>query len=70
VGIVVTAGDGAVRAVVEDDGRGFDPRGVRDGALGLVGMRERVHLLGGRFEVESSPGTGTTLVAELPLAGQ
>jgi signal transduction histidine kinase len=33
-------------------------------------MRERAHLLGGRFEVESSPGTGTTLVAELPLAGQ
>jgi signal transduction histidine kinase len=67
VSIVVTETDGAVRCVIEDDGDGFSPDDVREGALGLVGMRERVHLLGGRFEVESAPGSGTTLVAELPL---
>jgi signal transduction histidine kinase len=63
--IVMPSGD-AVRAVIEDDGAGFDPARVREGALGLVGIRERVSLLGGRFEIESAPGDGTTLVIELP----
>ena len=66
VSVVIATGSGAVRAVIEDDGVGFRVERVRDGALGLVGMRERVGLLGGRFEVESAPGSGTTIVAELP----
>jgi signal transduction histidine kinase len=66
VSIVVMPSGGVVRAVIEDDGAGFDPARVRDGALGLVGIRERVGLLDGRFEVESAPGEGTTLVIELP----
>src|SRR5215210_3762096 len=42
---------------VEDDGRGFEPG--RDTGLGLTGMRERAHALGGELEVESEPGKGT-----------
>jgi signal transduction histidine kinase len=53
-------------AVVEDDGGGFDPATVRDDALGLAGMRERLALVGGRLRIESSSGSGTTLVAEVP----
>ncbi len=64
---LVHKGETAV-VVVEDDGSGFDPEATRHGALGLVGMRERVGLVGGRFTVESSPGSGTTLVAEVPAA--
>ena len=41
--------DRYVELVVQDDGAGFDPNAVRDGGLGLVGMRERVALLGGRM---------------------
>jgi signal transduction histidine kinase len=67
VSILVTGSGEAVRAVVEDDGKGFDPAAVREGALGLVGMRERVSLLNGWFELESAPGHGTTLVVELPV---
>jgi signal transduction histidine kinase len=52
---------------VEDDGRGFDARRVR--GLGLVGMQERVHHLGGAFQVDSRPGGGTVVAVELPLAG-
>ena len=63
---LVRKGESAV-VVVEDDGRGFEPEAVRDGALGFVGMRERVELVGGRLAVESSPGAGTTLVAEVPV---
>jgi signal transduction histidine kinase len=67
VSIVVASSERAVRAVVEDDGAGFDRHNVREHALGLVGMRERAQLLGGRLVVESSPGAGTTILAELPL---
>jgi signal transduction histidine kinase len=67
VSIVLTRKDGAVSVVVEDDGVGFEPARARDGGLGLVGMRERVGLLGGRVTVESRPGAGTTFVAEVPL---
>jgi signal transduction histidine kinase len=69
VSIVIAATDGSVRVVVEDDGIGFAVEGVRDGALGLVGMRERVALLGGRLDVQSAAGRGTTIMGELPLAG-
>ena len=51
---------------MEDDGRGFDPAS-ENGGIGLAGMRERLALIGGRLEVESGPGVGTTIVAEAPL---
>jgi signal transduction histidine kinase len=69
VSITLVQKGAAAVVVVEDDGGGFDPGATRPGALGLVGMRERVALVGGRLTVESSPGAGTTLVAEVPLAG-
>jgi two-component system, NarL family, sensor histidine kinase DevS len=65
VSILVTRKDGALTAVVEDDGRGFDTGGTGDG-FGLEGMRERMALLDGRLAVESGEA-GTTLVAEVPL---
>jgi signal transduction histidine kinase len=66
VSIVLTRRAGEVTALIEDDGRGFDQADARDGALGLIGMRERLALLGGTLSIESSP-SGTTLVAHLPL---
>ena len=66
VSVVLMRKPGTVAALVEDDGRGFDPEHVRDGGFGLEGMRERVGLLDGRLEVESGEA-GTTLVAEVPL---
>jgi two-component system sensor histidine kinase UhpB len=54
---------------VEDDGRGFDrdAPGWQPG-LGLASMRERVHLLGGDFEILSALGQGTVITAKLPFA--
>ena len=66
VSIVLTRRDGSVAAVIEDDGRGITEAGG-DG-LGLLGMRERIALVDGRLEVESSPGSGTTLSFEVPVA--
>ena len=53
--------------VVEDDGRGVDPAIPRSG-LGLIGLRERVEALGGRFDIDGEPGTGTRVFAAIPLA--
>lgn len=60
--------NGTLVAAVEDDGRGFSLADVGPERLGLVGMRERVTLLGGRLTVRSSPGGGTSLRAEVPIA--
>ena len=68
VSILLQRKNSSVVAVVEDDGNGFDPRETRADALGLAGMSERLSLAGGRLQVESSPGAGTTVVAEVPSA--
>jgi signal transduction histidine kinase len=68
VSIVLTRKQGSVMVMIEDDGRGFDPATISRDGLGLLGMRERVQLLDGELEIETSPGSGTTLVLELPLA--
>lgn len=57
---------GDVRLLVRDNGGGFDPHAKGEG-FGLLGMNERVALLGGELQVESSPGGGTTIRAQLPV---
>ncbi len=67
VSIVLSGRERAVTVVIEDDGIGFAPRSAREDGLGLVGMRERVALVGGRLEIESREGAGTTLQIEVPV---
>ena len=58
---------GALRFTIEDDGSGFSPDGTgRHPGLGLISMKERVHLVGGDFSLESKPGEGTTIRATVP----
>jgi PAS domain S-box-containing protein len=55
---------------IQDDGVGFELAGTRrPESFGLVGMNERIQQLGGTLSVESSPGTGVTVAAKLPLSG-
>lgn len=58
--------DGALRLIVTDDGRGFDPSLEFPGHIGLHSMPERAAKLGGSVIVESNLGTGTRVVAEIP----
>jgi signal transduction histidine kinase len=58
---------GGLRLEIEDNGRGFEPGGVRGGDhQGLVNMRDRALSMGGQLEVDSSPGKGTRIVVRLP----
>ena len=57
---------GAVRLIVYDDGRGFEPDKIPKGRYGLIGLNERVKLLGGSLKVQSSPGAGARIEAAIP----
>jgi len=50
-----------LKVTISDDGDGFDPNRLRDGRSGLAGMRERALLAGGRLEIRSEPGEGTSV---------
>jgi two-component system NarL family sensor kinase len=56
-----------IQLIVADDGKGFDPSQTPQGRYGLIGINERVKLLGGRFRIESQPGKGTRLEIKIPL---
>ena len=71
VSVILELRNNQLRAIVEDDGKGFDVEAVRftsvEGhGLGLLGMQERVAAIGGNLEIESHPTTGTTLVTRIP----
>ena len=63
-------GSGQLKIVVADDGQGFIPGTQRNGKarpLGLTSMRERIEALGGTFQVNSQPGSGTQVSATIPI---
>lgn len=67
VEIEVGAGNGELRFRIRDDGPGFDPAAVSRGH-GLVNMRRRAEEVGGRLEVVTAPGEGTTVTFAAPMA--
>jgi PAS domain S-box-containing protein len=62
---------GAIQMEITDDGKGFDVQRVfflkGQRRLGMLGMRERVQMVGGQYTLESAPGKGTTIRAQIPL---
>ena len=73
--VTLAPGTGWIVLRVEDDGRGFDlvqsaEQGVNLQQLGLLGMQERVALLGGEMQVNSTPGKGTRLEVRIPVSGK
>jgi signal transduction histidine kinase len=73
VWIELSRNDGALELAVRDDGVGFDAAKTLDqapsrGHLGLLGMKERVQILGGDIEVDSEPGRGTSIRISFPAA--
>jgi len=71
VSVVISRSDTLLRLTIEDNGNGFDvaeqqERLSQHRSLGIAGMRERLSLVGGTLDIESSPGNGTTLFARIP----
>jgi len=71
VSVILEGDNDQVRIIVEDDGVGFDVENfmsspVENRRLGLMGMQERIQLVGGKFKLES--GSGTTIVVTIPLS--
>lgn len=67
VSLRFTVDGNACRFTLSDDGRGFDAGDPRfRWSHGITGMRQRVRALGGQFEIESTPGAGTTLRVSVP----
>jgi len=68
VAVLLEWRDGEVVLIVEDDGKGFEPGRAVDGekGMGLLSMRERAAQVGGTLEIESRPGSGTTVYARVP----
>jgi len=73
VSLVLTRTAESVRLIIEDNGKGFDAETMMMKAsgterrLGLLGMRERVMLVGGTLNIESTPGAGTTIYVKIPV---
>jgi signal transduction histidine kinase len=63
--VTITQNSDKITVQVTDDGHGFDP--ARHRGMGILGMEERVRRLSGTFTIDSEPGKGTTVKAELPL---
>ena len=68
----ITEVSGSIRMEISDNGRSFEVKNVLEGSranrLGLIGMRERVEMVGGHLEIDSVAGRGTTVRAEIPCA--
>lgn len=56
-----------VNMVVKDNGTGFDKISVREQSFGIIGMRERIEILKGTMNIQSSPGNGTTIFFKVPM---
>ena len=68
VEVTLSAVDGRLTLRVRDNGRGFDPAAPRNAdSIGLVGLRERAHLLDGTITVDAAPGKGVVIGVEIPL---
>ena len=68
--VQLTEVEGEIRIEIEDDGRGFDPGNVSHADrrhFGLMGIEERVEILGGKVSIESTPGQGTRIRLAVPL---
>lgn len=74
VSISITYDSDRMNGTIEDDGVGFELSAVRPGAdggwaVGLLGMTERISLLGGKLNIDSSRGSGTKVMFDIPLEG-
>lgn len=59
--------DKSISVTIQDDGRGFDASAIPSGHYGILGIKERVRLVNGSFEIQSNNGKGTTIRIDIPI---
>lgn len=64
--VIYEATNGLVNIIIEDNGKGFDKEEIKDKSFGLLGMRERIEMLEGEFNIDSEIGKGTKIKISLP----
>jgi signal transduction histidine kinase len=63
--------DDEVVLEINDDGKGFDAKDIKNKkTLGLLGMKERTMMMGGKYEIVSNPGKGTTVIVSVMIPGR
>lgn len=60
--------DKSLSLTIQDDGQGFDPSAIPSGHYGILGIKERIRLVNGSFDIQSENGKGTLLKVEIPLS--
>ena len=71
VTVKLKAEHSAINLRIEDNGIGFDPAAIdASSSGGIIGMQERISLLGGTLQVQSKPGAGTRIVVEIPYRNE
>jgi NarL family two-component system sensor histidine kinase YdfH len=68
VAVNVRMKDKSISVTIQDDGVGFDASAIPSGHYGILGIKERVRLVNGSFEIQSKNGNGTALKIEIPLS--
>jgi two-component system sensor histidine kinase DegS len=66
IDVKLELGKNNLSILIKDNGKGFDPTVKRDKSFGLIGMRERVEMLEGKFSIDSKPGKGTMIFIQVP----
>lgn len=66
--VTLSVNENHLQVEIKDNGRGFDPQNIPSGHYGLLGIRERIRLIGGQLTLHSAPQKGTILTIEIPLA--
>jgi signal transduction histidine kinase len=66
VEVTVVMDEDSIRAIVKDNGKGFDPKEKKEG-YGMRSLNERVKILGGTYQIESAPGAGTIIKINIPI---
>ena len=67
VAVDVWMKDKSLSVTIQDDGRGFDASAIPSGHYGILGIKERVRLVNGSFEIQSNNGKGTTIRIDIPI---
>ena len=66
--VSLTPFENELSIIIEDNGKGFDPRAaIKKGGMGLVNIERRVEHIEGSMDVDSTPGKGTTILIDIPL---